>query len=76
MPRLAPVTAITFVISAVPESRLALVHERVHPLARIVELEKELAARSEENRELLKLKIEMLRRQLEAEREHDQMAFN
>ncbi|HXT12239.1 MAG TPA: hypothetical protein VN873_11810 [Candidatus Angelobacter sp.] len=36
---------------------------------RIAELEKELTARGEENRELLKSKIEMMRRQLEAERE-------
>ena len=36
--------------------------------SRIQELEKELAARTEENHELLKLKIEMLRHQLETER--------
>jgi hypothetical protein len=35
---------------------------------RIQELEKELAARTEENRELLKLKIDLLRQQLESER--------
>jgi 7TM-HD extracellular len=35
---------------------------------RIDELQKNLAERTEENRELLKLKIEMMRRQLEAER--------
>ncbi len=35
---------------------------------RIAELEKELAVRGEENRELLKAKIEMMRKQLEAER--------
>jgi hypothetical protein len=44
--------------------------------ARIQELEKELAARSEENRELLKLKIEMLRHQLEIERTRNRMEFN
>jgi len=43
---------------------------------RIQELEKELAARSEENRELLKLKIEMVRRQLEVERSRNRMSFN
>ncbi len=43
---------------------------------RIQELEKELAVRSEENRELLKLKIEMLRHQLEIERTHNRMEFN
>ena len=43
---------------------------------RIEQLEKELAARSEENRELLKLKIEMIRRQLESERASSRMEFN
>jgi hypothetical protein len=43
---------------------------------RIQELEKELAARNEENRELLKLKIEMLRRQLEVESPRNRMEFN
>jgi hypothetical protein len=43
---------------------------------RIAELEKELAARSDENRELLKLKIEMIRGQLEAERTRNRMEFN
>jgi len=38
---------------------------------RIAELEKELAVRGEENRELLKAKIEMMRKQLEAEREKE-----
>jgi hypothetical protein len=43
---------------------------------RIQELEKELSARSEENRELLKLKIEMVRHQLEIERTRNRMDFN
>jgi hypothetical protein len=43
---------------------------------RIQELEKELAARSEENRELLRLKIEMMRHQIEVERTRNRMAFN
>ena len=43
---------------------------------RIQELERELAARSEENRELLKLKIEMVRHQLEIERTRNRMEFN
>ena len=43
---------------------------------RIQELEKELAARTEENQELLKLKIEMLRHQLETERVRNRMEFN
>jgi len=44
--------------------------------SRIQELEKELAARTEENREMLKLKIEMLRHQLETERVRNRMEFN
>jgi hypothetical protein len=43
--------------------------------ARIEELEKELSALNEENRELLKLKIEMIRRQLEVERVHNRLQF-
>jgi hypothetical protein len=43
---------------------------------RIEELEKDLAARNEENRELLKIKIEMLRKQLEAERTRTRADFN
>lgn len=43
---------------------------------RIAELEKELAVRGEENRELLKAKIEMMRRQLEAQREKNRAAAN
>jgi SMC interacting uncharacterized protein involved in chromosome segregation len=44
--------------------------------SRIQELEKELSARTEENRELLRLKIEMLRHQLETERVRNRMEFN
>jgi hypothetical protein len=43
---------------------------------RIQELEKELTARSEENRVLLQLKIEMVRHQLELERTRNRIAFN
>ncbi len=43
---------------------------------RIQELEKELSARTEENRELLKLKIDMLRQQLEEERAGRRVNFN
>jgi len=43
--------------------------------ARIQELEKELSALNEENRELLKLKIEIIRRQLEVERVHNRLQF-
>ena len=44
--------------------------------SRIQELEKELAARTEENRELLKLKIDLLRQQLKAERAPQRVNFN
>jgi len=44
--------------------------------ARIQELEKELTALNEENRELLKLKIDMIRRQLEVERFNNRLEFN
>jgi 7TM-HD extracellular len=42
----------------------------------IQKLEQELAMRTEENHELLKLKIEMTRQQLEEERTHNRMDFN
>ena len=43
---------------------------------RIGELEKDLAERNEENRELLKMKIEMIRQQLETERARSRADFN
>lgn len=43
---------------------------------RIAELEKDLADQSKENRELLKLKIEMLRQQIETERGASRVNFN
>ncbi len=43
---------------------------------RVVELEAELGEQSKENRELLKLKIEMLRDQVEAERSRSRVKFN
>ena len=43
---------------------------------RISELEKMLSEQTEENRELLKLKIEMLRSQIESERGHSRVNFN
>ena len=53
------------------------IQERLHSYeSRIHELEKDLAERNEENRELLKLKIEMIRRQLEAERARSRVDFN
>jgi hypothetical protein len=54
------------------ELRLPL-HERLRTYeSQIQKLEKELAVRTEENRELLKLKIEMMRQQLESERAREQ----
>jgi hypothetical protein len=59
------------------DSVQAPMQERLHSYeTRIQELEKELTARNEENRELLKLKIEMIRRQLEAERAPSRLEFN
>ena len=59
------------------DSVQAPMQERLHSYeARIQELQKELTARNEENRELLKLKIEMIRRQLETERVHNRLEFN
>jgi hypothetical protein len=52
-------------------------HERLRAYeTHIQELEKELTVRNEENRELLKLKIEMIRRQIEAERATPRLGFN
>jgi hypothetical protein len=54
----------------------APLQERLHSYeSRIQELEKELSALNEENRELLKLKIEMIRHQLEVERVNNRIAF-
>jgi hypothetical protein len=44
--------------------------------ARIGELEKDLADQSKENRELLKLKIELLKEQVESERAAGRLNFN
>jgi len=44
--------------------------------SRISELEKELGEQSKENRELLKMKIDMLREQIEAERTPSRLKFN
>jgi len=55
----------------------APLHERLRAYeTRIQELEQELAARSEENRELLKLKIEMTKQQFETERAGSRLNFN
>jgi hypothetical protein len=43
---------------------------------RIQELEKDLSEQSKENRELLKIKIEIIRNQLETERERSRFNFN
>lgn len=52
------------------QERLTTYEKRIH------ELEKELSLRTEENRELLKLKIDLLRQQLEAERVNPRVNFN
>ena len=58
------------------DSVQAPLQDRLHSYeARIQELEKELSALNEENRELLKLKIEMIRRQLEVERVNNRLQF-
>jgi hypothetical protein len=44
--------------------------------SRIVELEKDLADQSKENRELLKLKIDLLKEQVETERAASRLNFN
>ena len=44
--------------------------------ARIADLEKALAAKGEENRGLIKAKIEMMRKQLAAERSRNHLEFN
>ena len=44
--------------------------------ARIVELEKDLANQSKENRELLKLKIDQLKEQVQTERATSRLNFN
>ena len=44
--------------------------------ARIADLEKDLASQSKENRELLKLKIELLKEQVETERAASRIDFN
>ena len=43
---------------------------------RISELEKELGEQSKENRELLKLKIDLIREQIETERSTNRLKFN
>jgi DNA repair exonuclease SbcCD ATPase subunit len=43
---------------------------------RIADLEKALAAKGEENRELIKAKITLMRKQLEAERKGGDLQFN
>ena len=59
------------------DSVQAPLQERLHSYeARIQELEKELTVLNDENRELLKLKIDMIRRQLEVERVHNRLEFN
>lgn len=63
------------------ESRLEKIHAPLQDRLmayerRIAELEKELAARGEENRELLKAQIEFMRKQLESQREKNRTSAN
>ena len=59
------------------ESVQAPLLERLHAYERrVAELETELGEQSKENRELLKLKIEMLREQVEVERTRSRVRFN
>lgn len=63
------------------EARLEKVHAPLQDRLvayerRIAELEKELAARGEENRELLKAQIEFMRKQLESQREKGRGSAN
>jgi len=55
----------------VPSQERLAAYER-----RIMELETELSVRTEENRELLKLKIDLLRQQIETERGSRSVNFN
>jgi hypothetical protein len=59
------------------ESVQAPLLERLHAYEqRISELEKELGQQSKENRELLKLKIDLIREQIESERSTNRLNFN
>ena len=63
------------------EKRLNELHaplqERLHTYERrIADLEKQLAAKDQENIELIKAKIDLMRKQLEAEKAKDSLRFN
>jgi hypothetical protein len=67
---------ITGLVQRLDELQMTM-QERVQAYEmQIQKLENELAARTEENRELLKLKIEMIRQQLELERTRNRIDFN
>jgi 7TM-HD extracellular len=67
---------ITGLVQRLDELQMTM-QERVQAYEmQIQKLENELAARTEENRELLKLKIEMIRQQLEVERTRNRMDLN
>ena len=57
-------------VQAPAEDRLKAYEER------IAELEKDLTAKGEENRELIKATIEMARKRMEAERSKERMVWN
>ena len=63
------------------ERRLSELHTPLQDRLRayegkIADLEKALAAKGEENRELIKAKIELMRKQLEVERKGSTLQFN
>jgi hypothetical protein len=67
---------ITGLVQRLDELQMTM-RERVQAYElQIQKLEKELAARAAENHELLQLKIEMIRQQLEMERTRNRMDFN
>jgi hypothetical protein len=67
---------ITGLVQRLDELQMTM-QERVQAYEmQIQKLENELATRTEENRELLKLKIEIIRQQLEVERNRTRMDFN
>ena len=72
-PRTLPPPGVSAVLNAVQTpmlERLRAYEQRIH------ELEKDLADQSKENRELLKLKIDLLREKIESERSVSRLPFN
>jgi hypothetical protein len=67
---------ITGLVQRLDELQMTMQERKQAYEMQIQKLEKELAARTEENHELLKLKIEMIQQQLEAEQTRSRMDFN